>query len=206
MKRVELAGIHIEASTGTPVVLLRERDAPHRVLPIFVGGPEVAAIALGLSGQSPSRPLTHDVMAALVESLDAAVERAEVTEVRDGASFAELAVIGPSGRRRVDTRPSDAIALALRVHAPLFVSDGVLDEAGAVLPEALEEEAIESELAEFRSFLAGIAPTDFDDALALDRWVQEPDAETREGDEPSSDASAPDGPDPEDASGGDHSI
>ncbi len=89
-------------------MLLREQDAPHRVLPIFVGGPEAAAIALALSGQSPPRPLTHDVMAALVESLDAAVERVEVTEVRDGALFAELAVSGPSGGRRVGRRRGNA--------------------------------------------------------------------------------------------------
>ena len=75
MKLVEIAGLHLEATTGAPLVLLREQDAPHRVLPIFVGGPEAAAIALALSGQFPPRPSTHDVMAALVESLDAQIER-----------------------------------------------------------------------------------------------------------------------------------
>ena len=123
-------------------------------------------------------------MAALVESLDAAVDRVEVTELRDGVFFAELTVSGASGGRRVDTRPSDAIVLALRLHAPLFVSDGVLDEAGAALPGDLNEETIETELAEFRSFLAGIAPADFDDVPALGPGVQELDAEAGEGDEP----------------------
>ena len=163
MKQVEIAGLHIEAATGTPLLLLREQDAPHRVLPIFMGGPEAAAIALALSGESPPRPLTHDVMAALVESLGAAVERVEVTEVRDGAFFAELAVSGPSGGRRLDTRPSDAIALAVRLHAPLFVSDVVLDDAGTVL----YEDVIEGEVAEFRSFLDDVDPADFDTPQAL---------------------------------------
>ena len=93
MKLVEIAGLHMEATTGAPLVLLREQDAPHRVLPIFVGGPEAAAIALALSGQFAPRPSTHDVMAALVESLDAEVERIEVTGLRDGAFLDEAGTV-----------------------------------------------------------------------------------------------------------------
>jgi len=153
MRLVEVTGIHLEASTGAPIVVLREHDAPHRLLPIFVGGSEAVAIGLALSGQSPPRPLTHDVMAALVESLDADVERVEVTELRDGSFLAELAVRGPAGERRLDTRPSDAIALALRLHAPVFVSDAVLDEAGSTLSEAADIDAIDRQVDEFRFFL-----------------------------------------------------
>ena len=201
MKPVELVGVHIEATTGAPLVLLREQDAPHRVLPIFVGGPEAAAIALALSGQPSPRPLTHDVMAALVESLGAALERVEVTEVRDGAFFAELAVSGPNGGGRLDTRPSDAIALAVRLHAPLFVSDGVLDAAGTVLEEAPDEETIEGEVAEFRSFLDEIDPADFVAAPPLSAGETEPDTETLERAEVAPGSSAPDETDPEDTSG-----
>jgi bifunctional DNase/RNase len=161
MKLVEIAGLHMEATTGAPLVLLREQDAPHRVLPIFVGGPEAAAIALAVSGQFAPRPSPHEVMAALVESLDAEVERIEVTGLHDGAFFAELAVSGPSGGRRLDTRPSDAIALAARLHAPLFVSDAVLDEAGTVLQESPDEEIIDDEVSDFRSFLDDVDPADF---------------------------------------------
>ena len=161
MKLVEIAGLHIEATTGTPLVLLREQDAPHRVLPIFVGGPEAAAIALALSGQFLPRPSTHDVMAELIQSLDAEVERVEVTELRDGAFLAELTVNGPSGGRRLDTRPSDAIALAARLHAPLFVSDTVLDEAGTMLQEAPDEETIDAEVIQFRTFLDDVDPAAF---------------------------------------------
>jgi hypothetical protein len=131
------------------------------LLPIFVGGPEAAAIALALSGEFPPRPSTHDVMAALVESLDAQIERVEVTEVREGAFLAELTVSGPSGGHRLDTRPSDAIVLAVRLHAPLFVSDAVLDEAGTTLQEAADEDTIDDEVSEFRSFLDEIDPADF---------------------------------------------
>lgn len=161
MKLVEVVGLHVEATSGAPLVLLREQEAPHRVLPIFVGGLEAASIGMALGGQSPPRPLTHDVMAALVQSLDAEIERVEVTEVRDGGFFAELTVTGTNGGCRLDTRPSDAIALAIRLHAPLFVSDAVLDEAGTVLQEVPDEEVIDGEVSEFRSFLDDIDPADF---------------------------------------------
>lgn len=120
MKLVDIVGLHLEAASGAPLILLPEHDAPHRVLPIFIGVPEAAAIYMAVSGQTPPRPFTHDVMAALVESLDARVERVEVTDLHDGTFVAELAVSGPGGGRRLDTRPSDAIALAVRVDAPLM--------------------------------------------------------------------------------------
>ena len=162
MRPVEIAGLQVEATTGAPVVLLREHDAPHRVLPIFIGGPEAAAIALALSSQTPPRPLTHDLMVSLVEQLDARVDRVEVTLLRDGVYFAELSVNGPQGPQRLDSRPSDAIALAVRVHAPLFVAEAVLDEAGAVVetpaPTAPDEQSIEEQVAAFRSSLENLDP------------------------------------------------
>ncbi len=170
MKRVELVGLHLEGTTGTPLVLLREDDAPHRILPIFVGASEAVAIAVALGGEQPQRPLTHDVMAALVQQLDARVDALEVTELSDGAFVASLALTGPHGQQRVDTRPSDGIALAMRVGAPLFVSEAVLDEAGAVVADdldgdldddALDEETIDEAVAEFRTFLDDLDPADF---------------------------------------------
>jgi bifunctional DNase/RNase len=163
MKLVDLIGLHIEATSGAPLVLLREHDAPHRVLPIFVGGPEAASIAVALSGQASPRPLTHDVMAALVQSLDAHVDAVEVTDLHNGAFLAAISVSGPGGGDRLDTRPSDAIALAVRLGAPLFVSDDVLDEAGAVIPEAPDDEAIDEAVAEFREFLDKLDPASFAD-------------------------------------------
>jgi bifunctional DNase/RNase len=159
---VDIAGLQVEATTGAPVVLLREHDAPHRVLPIFIGGPEAAAIALALSAQSPPRPLTHDLMVSLVEQLEARVDRVEVTLLRDGVYFAELSVSGPQGPERLDSRPSDAIALAVRVHAPLFVAEAVLEEAGAVVetPDDAppDEQSIEEQVAAFRSSLESLDP------------------------------------------------
>jgi len=161
MRLVEIAGLHLEATTGAPVLILREHDAPHRVLPIFIGNTEAAAIASVLSGYTPPRPLTHDVMAALVEKLDAHLDRAEVTDLHEGSFLAELALRSPAGEQRLDSRPSDAIALAVRLHAPLFVSDAVLDAAGVVPVGPPDEHTIDREIDQFRSFLDDVNPADF---------------------------------------------
>jgi uncharacterized protein len=166
MKLVDIAGLHVDSTSGAPLVLLREHDEPHRVLPIFVGGPEAASIALAISGEAAPRPLTHDLMAELVTSVDAHVDAVEVTEVSDGAFLAELAVSGPAGGKRLDTRPSDAIALAIRLGAPMYVSEAVLDEAGALLVEEPEESAIDDEVAEFRALLDELDPAELTGAIA----------------------------------------
>lgn len=181
MKHVDLAGLLVEADSGTPLVLLREHDAPHRVVPIVIGGVEAAAIALALSDDPPERPATHDMMIDLVETLDAQVDRVEVTEVRDGSFRAALTIAGPTGEKRLDSRPSDAIALAVRVDAPVFVSEAVLDEVGAVLTEVdsdqdddavlvlgpvvdeLDEDDVEDEVARLRAVLDEIGPEAFDE-------------------------------------------
>lgn len=169
MKQVDLIGIHIEATSGAPVVLLRENDEPHRVLPIFVGAPEATAIALALSGQVPPRPLTHDLMAALVQTFDGHVEAVEVTEMRDGTFLAELALAGPTGHTKVDSRPSDAIALAVRVGAPVLVDDAVLEIAGMTFKSepqiADDERAIDEAVGEFRRLLDGFDPAELAAAI-----------------------------------------
>jgi bifunctional DNase/RNase len=161
MREVELAALAVEASSGAPLVVLREQDEPHRLLTLFIGVPEAAAIAFGVSGETPPRPLTHDLTAALVESLGGHLDAVEVTELRDGSYVAALAVRGPAGEHRLDTRPSDGIALAVRLGAPMFVAEAVLDEAGT-LPEAeIDEDAIDAAVDEFRSFLDDVDPAEF---------------------------------------------
>jgi bifunctional DNase/RNase len=160
MKLVDVLGVHVEVASGSLLVLLREHDAPHRVLPVAIGVNEANAIATAMAGETPPRPLTHDLLATLVETLEATVEHIEVTELRDGTFLAELSVQGPNGHRRLDSRTSDAIALAMRVDAPLFVDDAVLDEAGTVLPSETDE-AIDEEVDRFRSFLDELDPSQF---------------------------------------------
>jgi uncharacterized protein len=158
MKLVDLVGLHVEATSGAPLIIVREHEAPYRVVPIVIGGAEAASIAVALSGEVPPRPMSHDLMAALVTGLGARVDRLEVTALREGAFLAELAVSGPNGPRRLDARPSDGIALAVRMGAPLYVGEDVLDEAGAVLAERPDEQAIDDAVDEFRSRLEGLDP------------------------------------------------
>ena len=168
--------MHVEQGSNVPVVLLREIDAPHRVLPIHIGGPEAAAIAMAMTGHVPPRPLAHDVMAQLVDRLDARLDAAELVDVRNGTFIAHLSLGGPHGLEHVDSRASDAIALAMRVGAPVLVAEAVLLELGAA-PEQVDvfetlfdddrldpadEEFIEEELEEFRLFLSEVRPEDFD--------------------------------------------
>lgn len=173
MKRVDLVGLHVEPTSGTPLLILREHDAPHRLVPIGIGGAEAASIAVALSGQTPPRPLTHDLMAELVRSLGARVERVEITALVDGAFHADLAVSAPDGDRRLDARPSDGIALAVRLGAPLWMSERVLDEAGTVLEEQPDEQpdeqAIDHAVDEFRHHLDQLDPDALADALGEPR-------------------------------------
>jgi bifunctional DNase/RNase len=156
--------LDLEPTSRTPVVLLREQDAPYRVLPIFVGGHEALSIALALRGESPPRPLSHDLLAALIDCVDAHVDHVEVTALHEGTFIAELTLEGPVGERSLDSRPSDAIALALRVHAPLFVSEAVLDEAGALVPGAADKDEIDEDVSRFRAFLDDVNPAQFEGA------------------------------------------
>jgi bifunctional DNase/RNase len=190
MRQVEITGIALEATTGAPLVVLQERNAPHRAVPIFIGGPEAASIGFALAGETPDRPLTHDLMADLVELFQARLDRVDVTTMRDGAFLAEMTVSGPAGDQRLDTRPSDAIALALRLDAPLYVSDEVLEAAGSMFEvtsdddtlhdtDLLDDEAIDAAVAAFRDELDVIDPASFevdplvdpsDDPEDLDSW------------------------------------
>jgi hypothetical protein len=159
---VEVLGLQLEARTGAPVVLLRELAEPHRVLPVFIGQPEARSIALGMEGITAPRPMTHDLMVNLLGEIQIRVDRVEVTELREGTFFAEIALTGEQGTVRISSRPSDAIALAVRVKAPMFAAEAVLEEAGTVVADGDEAERIEEELAEFREFLDDLDPSDFE--------------------------------------------
>jgi hypothetical protein len=161
MLLVDLVAMQVHAETGTALLVLREHDAPHRLLPISIGGETATSIAIAASGQPSPRPLTHDLMAALVESFEGHLDAVEVTDLQNGTYFANLALSGPIGERRIDTRPSDAIALAMRLGAPLYVSEHVLDEAGALPMPEIDDEAIDAEVDEFRHFLDELDPSDF---------------------------------------------
>ena len=160
MVEMELLGVKLELPSNTPVVMLREVEGRHRVLPIFIGLPEANAIAFALDGVVPPRPLTHDLFCNVLEELAVHLERVVVTDLSEGTFYAELHLQGPDGAKRISARPSDAVALAVRVGAPIFAEEPVLDEAATEVEED-EEEPPEEVVEQFREFIDKVNPEDF---------------------------------------------
>ena len=159
---MELVGVRVEIPANTPMVLLQEATGEQRLLPILIGGPEAAAIHSALEGMVPPRPLTHDLVVILLQTLSATLEQVVITEVREHTFYAELHLRTDKGASVVSSRPSDAIAIAVRTGAPIFAAEDLLDEAAVEVPpeaEATDEEAI---LDEFRDFLDEVSPEDFE--------------------------------------------
>ena len=156
---MELVGIELERPPNIPCLLLREADGDRRVLPIFIGSPEATAIAFALEEVETPRPMTHDLMKNLLDEVGARVERITVTALRDGTFFAEIVLRAQGEVRTVSSRPSDAIALAIRIGSPIFAEEDVLDEAGRV--EQPDEEQAEQMVEEFREFIDHVNPEDF---------------------------------------------
>jgi hypothetical protein len=158
--KLELVGVRLEVPSNVPVLMLKESSGAKRELPIFIGGPEASAIHYALEGIVPERPLTHDLLVSVVSELGSTIEKVVLTEVVEHTYFAEVEVSTPAGVRRVSARPSDAVALAVRVGAPIFAESALMDavakEAPVVQPD--EEEVI---LDDFRQFIDSISPEDF---------------------------------------------
>lgn len=156
---MELLGVRLELPANAPVVLLREQDGGRRVLPIYIGPEEAKAIALALDGISTPRPMTHDLMRDLLVALGASVSRVVLTELRDSTFFAEVELTLAGQVHRVSSRPSDAIALAVRVEASIFASNEVLDDAATPTTEGAPDQ--DQIVDEFRQFIEQVNPEDF---------------------------------------------
>jgi bifunctional DNase/RNase len=175
---LELLGVRVELPSNTPVMLLQELEGRRRKLSIFIGGPEAAAIAFALDGVDPPRPLTHDLACTLVSELGSSLERVVITELRDTTFYAELHLADPGAGGAaaeaggaageegepapplvISARPSDAVALAVRVGAPIFATEELLGEAG--YSESEDEETPEEVVEEFREFIQNVSPDDF---------------------------------------------
>jgi len=154
---MDLVGIRVELPTNTPIMLLREQGGD-RYLPIWIGTPEATAIALAHDGIHTRRPLTHDLVTSLIEELGATVDAVVVTELRGGTFYADLTVTMGGDTHHISSRPSDAVAIAVRADAPLFVDKELLDEAGVYI----QDEEDEGEIEKFKEFLDSINPTDFE--------------------------------------------
>lgn len=164
MVQVNIAGVALDA-LGQHIILLRplEEDADgERLLPIWIGEQEATSILIAIEGAVPPRPLSHDLIRNLVDAMGAQVDRVEVTRVEDGTFYAEITLQTPIGRRVIDARPSDAIAVASRTGASLFVADAVFEDAGIPGSLIAEKEDDDTAVEEFRDFIEHVEPEDFD--------------------------------------------
>jgi len=157
---LELVGVRVEIPANTPMVLLREQDDRHRLLPIYIGSPEASAIHYALEGVDPPRPLTHDLMIDALTDLGAEITKVVVTEIRDRTYYSEIHMTTAGGETVLSARPSDAIALAVRTGAPIFASDELIDEVGQDQPAEPEDDAAEI-IDEFKDFIENVSPEDF---------------------------------------------
>jgi bifunctional DNase/RNase len=166
MVAMQVVGVRIEMPSNQPIVLLKEIDGV-RFLPIWVGAVEATAIAFAQQGVVPPRPLTHDLMQDIVESLDATLTAVQVTAMEEGVFMASLLMRDLNGNAvSVSARPSDAIALALRTHSNILADSDLLDSVGIEIPEDVAQDAMNasgdtSEMERFREFLEQINPEDF---------------------------------------------
>ena len=161
MIRLSLVGVRVEVPSNQPIVLLREEAPGRRYLPIFIGQPEATAIVYAPQGMESPRPMTHDLFKNVLEDLTARIDKIVITELKEGTFYAELEVLlgGNGNAHRISSRPSDAIALAVRYEdtVPIFADEAVLEEAGVLFENDEEEEQVE----QFREFLDQVQPEDF---------------------------------------------
>ena len=155
MIEVSLVGVRVELPSNQPIVLLKEADG-ERYLPIWIGAVEATAIAFALQGIETPRPMTHDLMRDILSEVEVQVDRIVISELVDQTFYAVIRMTADGKSAEVSSRPSDAIALAVRTNTPIFAAEEVLDQAGI---ELRDEE--ESEVQKFRQFLDEVSPEDF---------------------------------------------
>jgi uncharacterized protein len=168
MIEMVIYGVSFDLVGKQPIVLLKTADG-NKFLPIWIGHPEAAAILMRLQGASTPRPMTHDLVTDMLEQLDAQVTRITVTELKENTFYASITVAQNGSEVEIDSRPSDAIALAVRAEAPIYANERVIEESAIEFEgeEVNEEEIVD----EFRKFLDDVSPDQF--------AVEEDDGETR---------------------------
>ena len=160
MQEMHIYGVSFDMVGKQPIVLLKTATG-NRFLPIWIGHAEAAAILAKLQGTEAPRPMTHDLMSEMLGELNTSVARITVTELRENTFYAliTLRTTGPDGEVEVDSRPSDAIAMAVRANAPIFAADKVIDENGIEFEQ--EPDDAESTVEQFKQFLDSVSPEDF---------------------------------------------
>ena len=182
VQEMVIYGVSFDVIGKQPIVLLKTVEG-NRFLPIWIGHPEAAAILIKLQGTSLPRPMTHDLLTSVIGQFHAEVSRITVTELKESTFYARLTLMKDGEEVDIDSRPSDALALAVRTDAPIFASTELVDENAIEFEREVDdtEEIIEG----FRDFLEGVTPDDFrtaevtadDDAYFIDHDVDEDDAD-----------------------------
>src|SRR5688572_21159091 len=158
VQRMQIYGVSFDMVGKQPIVLLKTTDG-NRFLPIWIGHPEAAAILMRLQGASTPRPMTHDLLCDLLEQLDARCERVSVTELRDNTFYATITISVGGQEVEIDSRPSDALALAVRTDAPIFAAEEVIEESSIEFEHEVEDQ--EEVVEKFKDFLDNVSPEDF---------------------------------------------
>lgn len=155
LRRMKVDKLGIDLLTHDPVVILKDLEGK-RHLPILIGPFEATAIALALEGTQVPRPLSHDLMKSIIESLDARVERIVIDDIKENTFYAKVVLQSNGDSLEIDARPSDSIALALRTNAPIFVSEQI------ILAETVEDKsAEEQDFKAFKKYIDNLKPSDF---------------------------------------------
>jgi bifunctional DNase/RNase len=161
MHEMLIYGVSFDLVGKQPIVLLKTADG-NKFLPIWIGHPEAAAILMKLQSQAPPRPMTHDLVSDMLEQLGAQIVRITVTELRENTFYAQITVQQDGSEIEIDSRPSDAIALAIRAEAPIFAADRVIEESAIEFEgEEVDQERLDEEVAKFRNFLDEVTADQF---------------------------------------------
>ncbi len=161
MHEMQIYGVSFDLVGKQPIVLLKTAEG-NKFLPIWIGHPEAAAILMKLQSASTPRPMTHDLVTDMLDQLGAQVVRITVTELRENTFFAQITVQQDGSEVDIDSRPSDAIALAIRADAPIFAADEVIEESAIEFEgDEVNQEDLEKEVSKFKQFLDHVTPDEF---------------------------------------------
>jgi bifunctional DNase/RNase len=160
MIEVKVAHLGLDRATNTPVVILQELDG-ERVLPIWIGPAEASAIAMELAGVKFARPLTHDLVKQIVIGLGASLSRVLISAVKENTYYAELHLHREDHVIQIDARPSDSIAVALRLKAPIFTQEGLLELTAIDTIEPMAPDSDDASPESLKSYLEKLDPEDF---------------------------------------------
>ena len=158
MHKMTIYGVSFDMVGKQPIVLLRTLDG-NKFLPIWIGHPEAAAFLMKLQGTPTARPMTHDLVTSMLDELNATVSKVAVTELRENTFHALITLQVDGSEIEIDSRPSDALALAVRTEAPIFVSEAVLDDSAIEFGQ--EPDDAGEVIDEFKKFLESVNPDDF---------------------------------------------